>query len=119
MLAERGPDIEAGPDVRDMNDEGDEPRRLYTGFQKFNEIRIRIDDGNDRQGGHALLLRLFQFVTDTEYVTIGAGRAPRARHICYSMMPRKNRISSKIRIATIVSSRNVPRAIDDCSTANR
>ena len=35
------------------------------------------------------------------------------------MIPRKNSTSSRIRISTIVSSRNWPRDIPDCSTANR
>ncbi len=65
---------------------------------------------------YGLMLEAIRSRRDRTSRTIPLSDAPAGRYV---INPMKKSTSSKIRIATIVSSRNWPRDIATCSTANR
>ena len=52
VLRQDAADVEALSDVADMEDEHDKSRLLNLRLQKLDEIRVRIDDGDDRLSCH-------------------------------------------------------------------
>jgi hypothetical protein len=53
VLSHHGADIKTGADLGDMHNQHDEPGRLDACLQKLYEIRVRIDNRDNRLSSHA------------------------------------------------------------------